>query len=109
MGGVWYQDHGNIEVDPAYADGLQGVKTSPGDLGLSILMGTAEGRGPLFGMSGAVGRLNRLSGRGKALYHRFPGKKSGQDFHPVFRTQGPKFSFIEIARGVEGRAFFLFQ
>lgn len=109
MAGLRYEDHGHVAVEPEYAQGLRGVKTSPGNLGLSMLMGTSDGRGPLFGVRNAVRRLNRWVETGKSVYHKIPLKKSQSEFHPLLRTQGPKFSFLEVARGEEGRAFFLFQ
>ncbi len=108
LAGLRYEDHGAIKVNPQYADGRAGASTLPGTLGLSMIMGTAEGRGPLFYAAPLVKALNRLTGMVKFGYYKTT-KRRKDKFHPILHSHGPKFSLLDLHKGTQGKALFLFK
>jgi len=105
---IHYEDHGNIDIDPEFADGQKGQKTIPGNLGLSMIMGTAEGRGPLYHARPAVEALNRFTGVSKKLIDQIQSQKTKRDDEHYQREEA-RFTFLDLAKGYAGRCFFLFK
>jgi len=91
-GQIRYHDFTNITVDPEFAAGQEGRRTSPACLGLAFAYGTLEGPGPLFAARGVNASLARLTARQR--------KRRGRDW----RTEhGPKLRFFDLGHGAAGK------
>ena len=69
---VHYENHGRIDVAKRYAPGVSGAKTHAPRFGMSMAMGTWDGRGPLFALPGVVGLLNRTAPWGLGPGAKYP-------------------------------------
>lgn len=102
---IHYEDHGHIEVDPEYCEGRANQRTHPGNIGLSMIMGTAEGRGPLYHARPAVEAINRLTGVSKKIFNQIQSRNTGE----VDKNYEARFTFLDLSRGYAGRCFYLFK
>lgn len=103
-----YEDHGRVKVMPEFSEGHAGQSTSPGQLGLSMIMGTAEGRGPLFAARSTVETVNHLTGVGKRWLRKLRDPNENHAQH-AYHRYGPSFQFLDLSRGVDGRCFYIFK
>ena len=102
---IHYEDHGQVDVDPEFCGGRLNQRTTPGDIGLSMIMGTAEGRGPLYHARPAVEAINHLTGVSKKIFNQIQSRTTGD----VDKNYEARFTFLDLARGYAGRCFYLFK
>ena len=98
-GRIRYESHEDYPVDPEFAGGRRGVRTSTSCIGINMLRGTKEGPGPLLQLPWLTRPLTGLM-RARDVLARRLGR--APDPH------GNKFPFLDTSRGGAGRAFGLF-
>lgn len=100
---ILYADFERIEADPEHTGGRAGCRTGMAAVGLSMVMGTAEGWGPLFPFPRAVRAVNDAIGAGRRLR----GALNGGDV--AWEVHRNKAYFAETGRGGDAVAFHLFR
>lgn len=99
-----YEDFERIEADPEHTGGRAGCRTGPAAIGLSMIMGTAEGWGPLFPFPRAVQAVNWAVGAGRRLRGAVRGREDA-----AWAVHRNKAYFAETGRGPDTVAFHLFR
>jgi len=90
-----FVDFGGALVDPRWSPTGRPQRTRPARLGVSMALGTAEGPGPLLRAPWVARSLNALAGGADALRARLSRRYE--------RRWDPKFPFLDLARGRDGR------
>ncbi len=98
-----YVDFRDAQVDPRFAFGQTGRRTSYARLGMPFLEGTDEGPGPLHGARAVNVALREAVRLRKRLSRRVRGRDGLHDSH------GPMYPFLENGRGGRGKAFGAFN
>ena len=106
---IHYEDHGHIPINPEFAEGQQNQHTIPGNIGLSMIMGTAEGKGPLYHARPAVEAINHMADVSQKLVRKIQSKSTQQtDLHYQLGEKA-RFTFLDLAKGYAGKCFYLFK
>lgn len=103
---ILYADFERMEVDPTFTGGREG-RTSGAAVGLSMVMGTAEGWGPLFPWRRTVGALNTLAGAVRRVRGALSRLTGGR--YDGWETHRNKAFFADTGRGPDATAFHLFS
>ncbi len=106
---IHYEDHGHIPINPEFADGQKDQHTIPGNIGLSMIMGTAEGKGPLYHARPAVEAINHMADVSQKLVRKIQSKGTLQTDQHYQRGEKARFTFLDLAKGYAGRCFYLFK
>lgn len=94
---IRFHEFHDSSVPPSCADGVDGRRTGAPLLGMAMLAGTAEGKGPFYGMRGALGALSRRRAAKSAAAH-----PAGAG-HTALATQSAKVPALELGVVSQGR------
>ena len=102
-----YVDYRSAKAAPSYAMGHYAAETGPAVLGVRMISGTRDGSGPppAWALRPLWWVLNRALGCIKSVIR---GVRELLGLPPMIDPQGPKFPFLEVGRGAEGRLFGIF-
>lgn len=106
-GAIIYEDFEHIVADPEFTGGREGCHTGTSAIGLSMIMGTSEGWGPLFPYRRTVAAINALVGAGRRARSSLA-RRLGRPYE-AWDVHRNKAYFAETGLGPDAIAFHLFR
>ena len=74
-----------------------------------MIMGTAEGKGPLYHARPAVEAINQMTDVGQRLVRKIQSRGTLQTDQYYQQGEKARFTFLDLAKGYAGKCFYLFK